>query len=197
MPTRLSMLYEKQKELYFLSHYVQKTRVMKIFINFYTRIVKYIFTRQFFFEMPTRLTILTEPRKALQPKSTQWFPRIILFVVQAISLGPCKRPIEFLTSSHPCCRFSKIPNFQIHKIEKCILLSNFWQRDFLVISYAHKDSFWSDLAKQNLRHMFRAAQNWSVYLKKSKFWSQKWNTKESMGKIKQFHSCQNFKILFF
>ena len=49
----------------------QKTRVMKIFINFYTRIVKYIFTRQFFFEMPTRLTILTEPRKALQPKSTQ------------------------------------------------------------------------------------------------------------------------------
>ena len=45
--------------------------------------------------------MLTEPRSALQPKSTQRFPRIGLFLVQAISLGPCRRPIEFLTSSHP------------------------------------------------------------------------------------------------
>ena len=44
-------------------------------------------------------TYLTTPRRALQPKGTQWFPRIGLFVVQAISLGPCRRPIEFLTSS--------------------------------------------------------------------------------------------------
>ena len=56
------------------------------------------------------LTLLTEPRRALQPKGTQWFPRIGLFVVRAISLGPCRRPIEFLTSSHPCGRLSKIPN---------------------------------------------------------------------------------------
>ena len=40
---------------------------------------------------------LTEPRWALQPQGTQWFPRIGLFVVQAISLGDCRRPIEFLT----------------------------------------------------------------------------------------------------
>ena len=42
--------------------------------------------------------ILTEPRRALQPQGTQWFPRIGLFVVQAISLGPYRWPIEFLTS---------------------------------------------------------------------------------------------------
>ena len=61
---------------------------------------------------------LTEPRWAIQPQGTQWFSRIGLFVVQAISLGPCRRPIEFLTSSHPCGRLSKIPNSQIHKVEK-------------------------------------------------------------------------------
>ena len=61
---------------------------------------------------------LTEPRRALQPKGTQWFPRIGLFVVQAISLGPCRRPIEFLTSLHPCGRLSRIQNSQIHKVEK-------------------------------------------------------------------------------
>ena len=44
------------------------------------------------------LTYLTEPSRALQPKSTQGFPRIGLFVVQAISLGGC-RPIDFLTLS--------------------------------------------------------------------------------------------------
>ena len=32
--------------------------------------------------------VLTEPRRALQPKGTQWFLRIELFLVQAISLGP-------------------------------------------------------------------------------------------------------------
>ena len=51
-------------------------------------------------------------------KGTQSFPRIGLFVVQAISLGLCRRPIEFLTSSHPCRRLSKIPNSQIHKVKK-------------------------------------------------------------------------------
>ena len=64
------------------------------------------------------LHFLTEPRRALQPKGTQWFPRIGLFVVRAISLGPCRRPIEFLTSSHPCRRLSKIPNSQFHKVKK-------------------------------------------------------------------------------
>ena len=42
--------------------------------------------------------LLTEPRWPLQPKGTQWFLRIGLFVVRAISLGPCRRPIEYLTS---------------------------------------------------------------------------------------------------
>ena len=30
-------------------------------------------------------------------------------MVQAISLGPCRRPIEFLTSSHPCRRLLQGP----------------------------------------------------------------------------------------
>ena len=51
---------------------------------------------------------LTEPRWALQPQGTQWFSRIGLFVVQAIILGPYRRPIEFLTSWHPCGCLSKI-----------------------------------------------------------------------------------------
>ena len=38
------------------------------------------------------------------------FPRIGLFVVQAISLGPCRGPIEFLTSSHLYGRLPKILN---------------------------------------------------------------------------------------
>ena len=37
---------------------------------------------------------LTEPSRALQPKGTQWFSRIGFFVVQVISLGPCRRPIR-------------------------------------------------------------------------------------------------------
>ena len=61
---------------------------------------------------------LTEPRWALQPQSTQWFPWIGLFVVQALSLNPCRRPIEVLISLHPCGRLSKIPNSQMHKVEK-------------------------------------------------------------------------------
>ena len=38
--------------------------------------------------------------------------------VQAINLGPCRRPNEFLTSLHPCGCLSKIPNSQIHKVKK-------------------------------------------------------------------------------
>ena len=81
---------------------------------------------------------LTEPRRALQPKGTQWFPRIGLFVVQVITLGPCRRPIEFLTSSHPCGRLSKIQNSQFLKAEKWKLLSHFPQKDFFAISHAHQ-----------------------------------------------------------
>ena len=79
---------------------------------------------------------LTEPSRVLQRKSTQGFPRIGLFVV---SLGCCRRPIEFLTSSHPCGRLSKIPIFQIHKVEKWKKLSPFRQRVFFVIF--HEDNF--------------------------------------------------------
>ena len=87
------------------------------------------------------LLLLTEPRRALQPKGTQWFTRIELFAVQAISLGTCRRPIEFLTSLHPCRRLSKIPNFQIHKVEKWKILSHFWRKDFFINSHEHKDRF--------------------------------------------------------
>ena len=77
--------------------------------------------------MPTKVINynLTEPRRALQPKGTQWFPWIGHFVVQAISLGPRRRPIEFLTSSHPFMRLSKISNSQIHKVKKWKNLSHF------------------------------------------------------------------------
>ena len=44
------------------------------------------------------LESLTEPRWPLPPRGTQWFLQIGLFVVRAISLGPCRRPIEYLTS---------------------------------------------------------------------------------------------------
>ena len=73
---------------------------------------------------------LTEPRWAIQPKGTQWFSRIGLFVVQAIILGPCRRPIEFWPHDTPAGVYQKS---QIVKI---------------------------------------LAQNQSVFLKKSKFWSQ-------------------------
>ena len=84
---------------------------------------------------------LTEPRWAIQPRSTQWFPRIGLFVVQAISLGPCRRPFEFLNSSRPYCRLSKIPNSQIHKVEKLKILSHFQRKDFFIISHEHRNRF--------------------------------------------------------
>ena len=84
--------------------------------------------------------LLTEPKRALQPKGTQWFPRIELFGVQAISLGPCRRPIEFLTSSYPCGGLSKIPNSQIHKVEKWKNLCQFQRKDFFVISHEHRDA---------------------------------------------------------
>ena len=76
-------------------------------------------------KIPVLEMALTEPRWPLQPRGTQWFLRIGLFAVQAISLGTCRRPIEFLTSSHPCRHFSKIPNFQIHKVVKWQILSPF------------------------------------------------------------------------
>ena len=53
----------------------------------------------------------------------QWFLRIRLFVVKAISLGPCRRPIEYLTSSHHCGRLSKIPNSQNKKKKKWKILT--------------------------------------------------------------------------
>ena len=88
---------------------------------------------------------LTEPRRALQPKGTQWFPLIGLFVVQAISLGPCRRLIEFLISSNSCG-----PKFQIHKVEKWKILS-----PFFIISHEQKRQFFEVIwQKQILRHMF-------------------------------------------
>ena len=72
--------------------------------------------------------LLTEPRWALQPQSTQWFPWIGLFVVQAISLGPCRRPIEFLTSSNPCGRLSKFPNCQTK-------VGHFWKINLTIMKF--------------------------------------------------------------
>ena len=84
---------------------------------------------------------LTEPSRALQPKCTHWFPQIGLFVIPVISLGPCRGPIEFLTSSHPCRHLSKIPNSQIHKVKKWKFLSHFRRKDFFVILHEHRDRF--------------------------------------------------------
>ena len=79
-------------------------------------------------------SILNRAKKSPTTRpTTQWFHRIGLFVVQAISLGPCRRPVEFLTSLHHCGRLSKIPNFQIHKVEKQKNLSPFRRKDFFVI----------------------------------------------------------------
>ena len=97
---------------------------------------------------------LTEPRWALQPQGTKWFSRIGLFVVQVIILGLCRRPIEFLTSWHPCGRLSKIPNSQIHKVEKWKILSNFRRKDFFVISHGHKGRFFVVIwPKKTLGHI--------------------------------------------
>ena len=72
-----------------------KKKWLKSTKNINTDILK----RQHKFEIICHLIWrLTEPRWALQPQGTQWFPRIGLFVVQAISLGPYRWPIEFLTS---------------------------------------------------------------------------------------------------
>ena len=109
--------------------------------------------------------ILTEPRRALQPKGTQWFPRIGHFVVQAISLGPCRRLIEFLTSSYPFGRLSKIPNSQIHKVKKWKILINFWRKDFFVISHEHKDRFsvviWPQKTLRHIKYWSRFDQFFS------------------------------------
>ena len=100
------------------------------------------------------LSLSFKVRWALKPQDTLWFPRIRLFVVKAISLGHCRRPIEFLTSSHPCRCFSKIPNSQIHKVEKWKILSNFLLKNFYVISHEHINRFFfSGLAKKTLWHI--------------------------------------------
>ena len=73
---------------------------------------------------------------------------------QAISLGPCRRPIEFLTSWHPCGGLSKIPNSQIHKVKKWKILSNFPWKDFFVISHGNKGRFFVVIRpKKTLGHI--------------------------------------------
>ena len=110
---------------------------------------------------------LTEPRRALQPKGTQWFRQIGLFVVQAISLGPCRRSIAFFTSSQSCRRFSKISNFQIHKVEKWKILGPFWQRVFFVIFHEHKDNFfWSVSAKTKVSNEWKIVTKLNHFLQK-------------------------------
>ena len=108
------------------------------------------------------LDVLTESRRTLQPKGTWWFPRIGLFGVQAISLGPFRGPIEFLTSLHPCRCLSKIPNLQIQKVEKWKILSPLHQKDFFVISYKHKEKFFVVIwPTRTLGQIFRLTQKQS------------------------------------
>ena len=66
-----------------------------------------------------KFSALTEPRWALQPQGTQGLPRIGLFVVQAISLGHCRRPIEFWPHGTPVgvCQKSQIVKSIRLKIE--------------------------------------------------------------------------------
>ena len=59
---------------------------MNIQAGIFFRIIKHTGRKSLFPDFFVRF--LTEPRWALQPQGTQWFPQIGLFVVQAISLGP-------------------------------------------------------------------------------------------------------------
>ena len=79
---------------------------------------------------------LTEPRRALQPTGTQWFSWIGLFVVQAISLVPSRRPID-LTASLQAFFWKS----QIFKSIRSKNESPFQLKDFFVIFHEHKDSF--------------------------------------------------------
>ena len=141
---------------------------------------------------------LTKPRWALQPQGTQWFLRIGLFMVQAISLGPCRTPIEVLTSSHPCGRLSKIPNSQIHKVEKWKILSNFPRKDFFVISHEHEDRFfiliWPRKTPGRIKY-------WPSI---DPFFPKNWNfgpkdkiPKNQWEKLNRFHYCEIAKFWFF
>ena len=119
---------------------------------------------------------LTEPKRTLQRRSAQqWFPRIGLFAIQAISLGSCWRPIKFLTSSHPCGHLSIIPNSQIHNVEKWTFLSHFRKKDFFVISHEHKDRLFVVIWPKNSWTYKILAQNRSdknrALLKNKIFWN--------------------------
>ena len=108
-------MYQKLSFSDFILFYNSKNRHLE-FLNLSPQgLISSIFYDQL---MRISFILFTEPRWALQPQSTQWFPRIGLFVVQAISLGPCRWLIEFLTSSHPCGRLSEIQNSQTQKVEK-------------------------------------------------------------------------------
>jgi hypothetical protein len=83
----------------------------------------------------------------------------------------------FFNSSQPCSCFSKISNFQIHKV-------------FFAIFHEHKDNFfWIVSANTKVSNEWKVFTKLIHFLKISKFWPQTWNTKESVEKI-EYHYCQ-------
>ena len=150
------------------------------------------------YECWQKVNILTEPRWPLQPRGTQWFLRIGLFVVRAISLGPCRRPIEYLTSSHPCGRLSKIPNSQIHKVKKWKILSNFRRKNFFVISHERKNRFFVVIwPKKTLRHIKYWPKIDLFFPKNQNFAPKHKILKNPMGKFCRFHYCDFLKVPYF
>ena len=119
-------------------------------------------------------------------------------MVRAISLGPCRRPIEYLTSSHPCGRLSKIPNSQIHKVKKWKILSNFRRKDFFVISHERKDRFFVVIwPKKTLRHIKYRPKIDLFFPKNQNFAPKHKILKNQWEKFSRFHYCQISKFWFF
>ena len=143
-------------------------------------------------------TTLTEPRWPLQPRGTQWFLRIGLFVVRAISLGSCRSPIEYLTSLHPCGRLSKIPNSQIHKGKKWKILSNFRQKDFFVISHERKDRFFVVIWRKKTPIHIQYRPRIDPFFPKNQNFAPKHKIlKNQREKFSRFHYCQISNFWFF
>ena len=89
---------------------------------------------------------------------------------------------------------SKIPNFQIHKVEKWKILSHFPRRVFFANSHDHKIFLKYNLVKKKLPTSSRLVQNWSFFLKKNQNFD---IPKNQWEKLNRFHYCQISKFWFF
>ena len=132
-------------------------------------------------EHKDRVFVVIWPKKPLKfwnltrAKSVQFFPLILWYFMQNFDFfrkmdqfwaifymskmffwsNHYQKPVfMFMTSSHPCERLSKIPNSQIHKVEKWKMLSHFRKKNVFVISHEHKDRFFEVIRpKKTYRHI--------------------------------------------